>query len=211
MQRHLEPELMLDPEQVDAYNKSHRQWGINGFIYLYEKYFNKHNGSISDLGTGTGQYLIALKNKFPELQIYGYDASPSMVECSIRNFNEAHVDIKIVCERLENISLKTDYTISTNTLHHIPNANVFWQSIKNISNEVFVMDLVRPDSIEDAMSIVEKTSQGDSELFKKDYFNSLLAAFSEQELEEQILGTNLNISFERGDTGLKVVVIYGKI
>lgn len=211
MQRNLEPELMTDNDQVTAYDESHKQWGIDGFIYLYEKYFNKQHGSISDLGTGTGQYLIALKNKFPELKIYGYDASPAMVCRSIKNFKSSNTHVEMMCKRLENISLKTDYAISTNTLHHIPNPEIFWKSIKNISNEIFVMDLVRPKSIEDARAIVENTSQGDSEIFKKDYFNSLLAAFSEKELESQISSTNLKISFEKGDTGLNIAVIYGKI
>jgi 2-polyprenyl-3-methyl-5-hydroxy-6-metoxy-1,4-benzoquinol methylase len=210
MQRYLEPELMINEDQVAAYNEAHREWGIAGFLYLYKKYFNKEQGTLIDLGTGTGQYLIALKNKFPQLEIQGYDASSEMVQCARKNIKQAELDIAVHCCRIEEVDKTSDYVMSTNTLHHIPDPKIFWNKMRTISNNVFVMDLVRPLNRLLAKDIVETTAQSDSEMFKTDYFNSLLAAFTENELREQISGSKLNLSIEGDKTGLQVAVIYGK-
>jgi hypothetical protein len=99
--------------------------------------------------------------------------------------------------------------MSTNTLHHIHQPKKFWDVVKTIAPQVFVMDLVRPSNTNIANDIIETFAKDDSELFKQDYYNSLCAAFSAEELQEQIVGTNLKLSIE-GDF-LQVAIIHGCI
>jgi hypothetical protein len=99
--------------------------------------------------------------------------------------------------------------LSTNTLHHIPDPKKFWDSVRNISNNVFVMDLVRPINDSIVQSIVDKYKSND-ELYNTDFYNSLKASFSKDELTEQIKDTNLKLVVEGNEDDLQIAVIYGK-
>lgn len=199
MQRHLEPELMTDPAQVDAFVNGSKDYGVNGFLYLYKKYNGITTGKVIDLGSGSGQYINALSNTYPNLLITGYDASPAMVALS----NNVRLS------NIYDIVDTADLVMSTNTLHHIHEPTKFWNVVKTIAPRVFVMDLVRPSNTNIANDIVETFAKNDSELFKQDYYNSLCAAFNAEELQEQIAGTGLKLSIE-GEF-LQVAVIYGSI
>jgi hypothetical protein len=71
------------------------------------------------------------------------------------------------------------------------------------------MDLVRPASPTIARSIVDTLAAVESNEFKFDYYNSLLAAFSPEELAEQIKDTNLNLVIEGDPDFLQVAIIHG--
>jgi hypothetical protein len=73
------------------------------------------------------------------------------------------------------------------------------------------MDLVRPKNKDIAKKIVDQLAKKDSELFKNDYYNSLLAAFDADELRQQILDTKLNLIIEGNTDFLQVAIIYGQI
>lgn len=209
MQRYLEPELMDDPAQALAFHKASRDYGIKGFIELYKKYVDIKDGKIVDLGCGTGAYLLALENHYPSLIITGFDGSVPMIQIA-KNLIEYHSSsVRVRHCQFKDISTNADCVISTNTLHHLHDPSVFWDCVKRVATRVFVMDLVRPPSIEVAKSIVDTLAPNDSDEFKKDYYNSLLAAFSVDELKEQIKDTGLEIVIE-GDTNfLQVAVIHG--
>ena len=71
------------------------------------------------------------------------------------------------------------------------------------------MDLVRPKSTTIARSIVDTLAADESDEFKFDYYNSLLAAFSPEELTEQIKDTSLNLVIEGNPEFLQVAIIHG--
>jgi SAM-dependent methyltransferase len=211
MQRHLEPEIVNEKNQVLAFHHGSRDYGIKGFLDFYKKYVNLEKGKVVDLGCGTGSYLFALEMQYPELSITGYDASEYMIEIGQNIAENINSGVRLRCEYFKNIKDSADCVISTNTLHHIHDSKIFWNCVKNISNNVFIMDLVRPKNKDIAKKIIDQLAKEDSELFKNDYYNSLLAAFDYDELQQQILGTNFNLVIEGDPNFLQVAIIYGKV
>jgi trans-aconitate methyltransferase len=201
MQRCLEPELMIDADQVSAFVNGTREYGIKGFLDLYKKYNGITKGKIVDLGSGDGKYICALANEYSSLNITGYDGSPTMVRLSN--------NVKLC--NIYDVVDTADMVISTNTLHHIHDVTKFWKVVKSIAPSVFIMDLVRPIDETVAHDIVNTLAKNDSKMFKQDYSNSLNAAFSVEELEEQIKETNLKLVIEGAPKFLQIAVIYGNI
>lgn len=209
MQRRLEPELMDNLEHALAFHNANKNYGIWGFLELYEKYIDIREGKIIDLGTGTGEYLLALENKYPNLVITGFDGSEPMVQIA-QGLVELHSSsVRVRHRSFKDIDEKANCVISTNTLHHMHDPYIFWDCVKKIAPKIFVMDLVRPATTTIARSIVDTMAPTDSDEFKFDYYNSLLAAFSLEELQEQIKGTNLQLTVEGEANSLQVAVIYG--
>jgi SAM-dependent methyltransferase len=207
MQRIVEPELMDDVAQVEAYNAGNKQFGIDGFLHYYEKNINITNGKIVDLGCGTADYLVALAKKYPDLTIVGYDGSLNMVKQAQENVQG--YNITVICKQFSDIVDTADCAISINTLHHLHDPSVMWRAIRSISNNVLVMDIIRPQSIAVADAIVNMINGQDPEIFKRDFYNSLLAAFSLEELQDQIKDTNYNIQADGNPEYFQVALIHG--
>ncbi len=53
------------------------------------------------------------------------------------------------------------------------------------------MDLFRPDSIEQAAALVERYAAGEAEILRRDFYLSLLAALTPDEVEKQLREANL--------------------
>jgi hypothetical protein len=56
---------------------------------------------------------------------------------------------------------------------------------------VLVMDLLRPDSPEDAQAIVDRYAAEAPAILRKDFFNSLMAGYTEDEVTTQLARMNL--------------------
>ena len=210
MQRIVEPELMTTEEQVSAYDTATpRQFAIKEIIELYKKYTNFTEGTIVDLGCGTADYLVTLQQEFPKLNITGYDGSQPMIDVALKNISGT--DIKVICSTFDTITTTADCAISTNTLHHVHEPLMFWKTITNISNKIFVLDLVRPENITIAQTIVETMAPHEPTIFKKDFLNSLRAAFTKEELEEQVKNLGLTVAIEGSDGFLQIAIIYGEV
>jgi hypothetical protein len=52
------------------------------------------------------------------------------------------------------------------------------------------MDLLRPDSSEEAQAIVDRYAAKEPEILRRDFFHSLLAAFTEDEVAAQLAEMN---------------------
>jgi SAM-dependent methyltransferase len=209
MQRCLEPELMDNMEHALAFRRANRDYGIKGFLEFYAKYVNMATGKIIDLGCGTGEYLLALENKYPDLSIIGFDGSEPMIQLARAIVEHHGSNVCVHHMEFKDIDTTADCIISTNTLHHLHDPTVFWDCVKRTAQQVFVMDLVRPKSTVVARYIVDTLAKNESDEFKFDYYNSLLAAFSLEELTDQIKDTNLTITIEGDPNFLQVVIIHG--
>lgn len=104
--------------------------------------------------------------------------------------------ITLRCERFEEIAGAriVDAAISNSLLHHLPNPLQFWQKLRQLVKPgapVLVMDLLRPDSPEAAQAIVDQYAANEPDIFRRDFYNSLLAAFTEDEIGSQLARMNL--------------------
>ena len=88
-----------------------------------------------------------------------------------------------------------DGAISNSLLHHLERPEVLWQSLKQCvrrGSPVFVMDLLRPGSRQEAEALVEAYSGDEPEVLRRDFFLSLCAAYRVDEIEEQLATQGLS-------------------
>jgi len=57
---------------------------------------------------------------------------------------------------------------------------------------VLVMDLLRPDSPEEAQAIVDRYAAQEPEILRRDFYCSLLASFTEDEVAAQLAEMNMS-------------------
>jgi ubiquinone/menaquinone biosynthesis C-methylase UbiE len=205
-----EPELMCSIEQVEAFQQGDKTYSIRAFLEQWDKFVFEDTGSVIDLGSGTADYLIALSQKYPKLSITGYDASEVMVEKARSNVKD--YPIQIFCSHFDNIYDSADVVISTNTLHHQTDTEMFWKTASRLGKKILVTDILRPENVETAKLIVQQYADKEPFIFQQDFYNSLLAAFTEDEILEQIKNYDLKIETVTGRFGtLKTVIVHGNL
>jgi cyclopropane fatty-acyl-phospholipid synthase-like methyltransferase len=199
MDRILEPELMEDPKQVDAYARADFEEENQGFVERFKEYFPEFaQGTVLDLGCGPGDIPIRFAKRYPDCQVIGIDASAPMIQLGEQAVKDSGLVDRITlrCERYEEVAGAriADAVISNSLLHHVPNPLQFWQKIRQLARPgalVLVMDLLRPESPEAAQAIVDQYAANEPEILRRDFYNSLLAAFTEDEIGSQLARMNL--------------------
>lgn len=208
MERVLEPELMDEPEQALAhasldFSVPHRTF-VKHFQGLFPDFVgNRLSPTIADLGCGTADVTIHLAKAFPNALIIGLDGAEAMLKHGEQAVKLAEVDKRVTllkCQ-LPNHRLPAifDAVVSNSTLHHLPDPQVMWRSIRELgkpSAAVMVMDLVRPGSNLRAQELVDIHAYGAPDRIKEDFFHSLKAAFLPEEVEQQLAEAGLNLEIE---------------
>ncbi len=199
MQRTLEPEIMDKGENVLAYSSADFSSVNQRFVDDLTKTFpNMKN--VLDLGCGPADIPIRLAQVLPKVHITAIDASKKMIESAKQAVTKARLNNKIILMQayLPGLPFKSkifDGIISNSLLHHLPNPNVLWEEIKHFGKSgsaVFIMDLLRPDLPQKAKELVEQYSRSEPQILKEDFYNSLLAAFTLDEVKEQLKKANLS-------------------
>ncbi len=204
MERIVEPEVMDDEEQAVAYAladfSSSNQTFVDGL--LDEPSFKLKN--VLDIGCGPADVPIRLARAKPSIRITAVDASGAMVRLAREAICAAGLDreIQVIEGRIPGLRLPDadfDAILSKDLLHHLADPMVFWEEVKRLGRRgmaVYVMDLFRPKTEEDARSIVESVSGGEPEIVKRDFYHSLLAAFTPAEVEDQLRRAGLALAVD---------------
>ena len=199
MDRTLEPEVMDNPEQARAYAQANFEKENQGFVDRFRDYFpDFSDGHALDLGCGPGDIPIRFAHAFPACRITCVDASAPMVRLAQEAVQNAGLSDRITfrCERFQDLAGTNivDAAISNSLLHHVPNPLQFWHKLRlavKPGSPVLVMDLLRPESPEEAQAIVDRYASGAPGILKRDFYNSLIAAFTEDEIASQLARMNL--------------------
>lgn len=200
MKRTLEPELMEDVAQARAYAQADFAEENQGFVDRFRDYFpDWSSGHVVDLGCGPGDIAIRFLRAYPEARVTAVDASRPMLDLAAEAVAEAGLTNRITlqCERFQSLVLpeQADVLLSNSLLHHIPNPLQFWFRLKQLAKPgacILVMDLLRPDSPEAAQALVEQYAADEDPILKRDFFHSLLASFTEDEVAAQLAEMNLS-------------------
>ena len=200
MERVLEPELMDDPEQALAYARADFEEENQSFVNRFlEDYPDWTEGHLLDLGCGPADIPIRFARALPNCHVTGVDGSPAMIGLAAEAVKAAGLAdrISLRCERFQSLPLPqpADAAISNSLLHHLPNPLQFWFWLKKLvkpGSYVLVMDLLRPESVEAAQAIVDQYAAGEPVILRRDFHNSLLAAFTEDEVASQLAEMNLS-------------------
>ena len=200
MDRTLEPELMDDPEQALIYARADFEQENQGFVDRFHEYFPDFSeGHVFDLGCGPGDIPIRFARVFPSCRITGVDASAPMLRLAEDAVQQTGLSSRITfrCERFQDLAgvSVADAAISNSLVHHVRNPLQFWHILRLVvkpGSPVLVMDLLRPDSPEEAQTIVDRYAAKEPEILRRDFYHSLLAAFTEDEVAAQLAEMNLS-------------------
>ncbi|CAG7857766.1 hypothetical protein MCAMS1_02710 [biofilm metagenome] len=218
MKRILEPELMEDEGQVLAYAKADFEKPHSDFIKRLQTVVSNPSfkGHALDLGCGPGDITRRFARAFPLSKVDAIDGSKPMITFANNSINsQLRQRINFVHGKLPNVVLlKSSFGIifSNSLLHHLPDPQILWQTIKQFAipgTSVIVMDLFRPATIEMAKYLVTTYAINEPEILQRDFYNSLLAAFTVDEIKEQLIHADLPLSVER--TSDRHVFISGKL
>jgi len=200
MKRTLEPELMDDSEQALAYARADFEKENQGFVDRFREYFPEFiEGHILDLGCGPGDIPVRFARALPRCRITGVDASEPMIGLAGVAVKQAGLVDRIAfrCERFQGLLLGelADAAVSNSLLHHVPNPLQLWYRLRQVvksGSPVLVMDLLRPDSPEEAQAIVDRYAAQEPEILRRDFYRSLLASFTEDEVAAQLAEMNMS-------------------
>lgn len=205
MKRVLEPELMEDPVQVIAYAEADFDEPHNGFVQRLKRLINNplFNGKTLDLGCGSGDISRRFAIEFPHCLCDAIDGSKPMIDYARDSISQTLLHrINFIHAKLPVAQLPhAPYNIifSNSLLHHLPEPNVLWQTIINYSSPgtfVAVMDLIRPDSETTAQALVKTYTANEPEVLQRDFYYSLLAAFTADEINLQLAQSRLPLTAE---------------
>lgn len=203
MDRVPEPELMEGIAQAIAYANADFEEAHSRFISVFEETFPQLEikGPVLDLGCGPGDITFRFARAHPECVVHGVDGSKSMLDCgrTVLAKDEALARrVKLILGLIPDAKLplpRYDTVISNSLLHHLHDPGAMWQTVNACAGPgaaIFIMDLKRPESTEDARRLVETYSGDEPEVLKDDFYNSLLAAFEPGEIAEQLQTAGLD-------------------
>lgn len=218
MKRIPEPELMDDPEQALAYGRADFEEPHSYFIRLLKEHSQLPCGinAVLDMGCGTGDITFRVGREFSDSVIDAIDGSAAMLfyanEELVRK-PEFEGRIHFLHGKIQEFTPDKlyDLIVSNSLLHHIPDPAEFWSAVKRLSaagTRVFIMDLIRPGAAEEAWRLVETYSPEEPEILKRDFYNSLLAAFEVGEVKRQLEEAGLG-GFEVARVSDRHLIIYG--
>ncbi len=194
MKRILEPELMDDEHQSLAYARADFSVSNQWFVDRLQADFADYLGRVVDIGCGPADVLIRLARTNPRVQITAIDGSAPMIRLAQQAVRAARLErqIKLMQGHIPGLPLEErsyDAVLSKDMLHHLPDPSALWNEAKRLGRSgalVYVMDLCRPDTPDAARRIVEETAAGENPVLKRDFYNSLCAAFTVEEIEKQL-------------------------
>jgi ubiquinone/menaquinone biosynthesis C-methylase UbiE len=195
MIRVLEPELMDDPAQAAAYARADFADVNEGFVERFAATFpDVTRGRVLDLGCGPADIPIRLCRALAYVHVTAADGSAAMLLLGHDAIRASGLARKIDLVRgllpgLPFADASFDAVISNSLLHHLPKPDPFWSEVRRLARPnapILVMDLFRPSSKEAARAIVEAGAAKEAPVLKRDFYNSLLAAFTIDEVREQL-------------------------
>jgi ubiquinone/menaquinone biosynthesis C-methylase UbiE len=191
-----EPDLVMDSvAQTASFSQAGDQGGVLAFLYLYNALHItsvlRPGDRVLDLACGPAHQLVQVARLNPEVRFVGLDASPNMLQCAQKTLAQARVrNVELVqgdmsrLTHLEDASL--DGVTCTLSLHHLPDQAALCATLHEVrrvlkpQGRFYLMDFGRLKRLSTQRFFADDLRQ--SAQFTKDYFNSLRAAFSVDEL-----------------------------
>ena len=203
MQRTPEPEeLMNEAEQAQAYAAADFDQANELFAELLEQLSpDALDGHLLDLGCGPADIPLLLATRHPGLYIDAVDGARAMLDLAERrlsNAAEAGKRVRLLCEYLPSARLERQhyrFVVSNSLLHHLADPGVLWDTIKQCAQpgaRVLIMDLARPASELALDAVVETYAIDEPDILRRDFRNSLMAAYTMDEVHDQLLKANLD-------------------
>lgn len=199
-QRIPEPELMDEPEQAAAYAQADFEEPHGWFVQQLQATFPEPcTDTALDLGCGPADITLRLARAWPRCIIHGVDGAEAMLVHGRRAIATHGLEarVQLYRQRLPASRLprsRYGFVFSNSLLHHLHRPEVLWQTVRRFTaprGAVFIMDLMRPRSRAEAAQLVQAYAGEEPEILQRDFYNSLLAAFRPQEIQQQLHAAEL--------------------
>ena len=203
MDRIPEAELMEDEEQAKAYAFADFSVAHHLFIKNFQQKFADINSSLNDvvldLGCGSCDITRRFSHAYPDAGFHAIDGAAAMLKHAAELNEQENLThkIKLVQGCLPDIKLPQQFyhlIISNSLLHHLHDPFVLWKTIQQHVKpyaHVFVMDLIRPVDEQTVKFLSDEYIKNESDQLKTDFENSLRAAFTIDEVRQQLDETGL--------------------
>lgn len=202
MKRIPEPDDLMDgADQALAYAQEDfaeaRELFLAHFASLHD---DRPKGHILDLGCGPADIPLALASEYPDLQIDAVDGAQAMLAHAreaLRNQPGLAQRIQLICDYLPSGKLpreRYDAVISNSLLHHLRNPRDLWNTVKQCARPgaaVCVMDLLRPADTTTVETLVAEHASTAPDVLRRDFRNSLYAAYTLDEVRTQLATAGL--------------------
>lgn len=193
---------MDDGEQALAYAQADFSEANGLFVNLLERLSpGPLGGYLLDLGCGPADIPLALARRHPGLHIDAVDGAQAMLDLARRKIDadaEASRRINLICEYLPCTALPEQayqLVISNSLLHHLADPAVMWQAVSRCAQpgaRVLIMDLARPASELAVDALLETYAIDAPEVLRRDFRNSLFAAYRVDEVANQLRAAGLH-------------------
>jgi SAM-dependent methyltransferase len=201
MERVPEPELMEEEAQARAYAEADFSEPHGRFVELLLARLPDlpSSGSALDLGCGPADVTLRVARALPGWTVDGLDGSAAMLHYGVRAVVRAGLAGRVALKRIrlpDDPAPRPRYELvfSNSLLHHLADPAVLWRSLLrcvDAPGRVFVMDLLRPASREEATGLVDRHAAGEPEILRRDFLSSLLAAYRIEEVRDQLARAGL--------------------
>jgi SAM-dependent methyltransferase len=217
MDRIPEPELMDDLEQARAYADADFSEPHQAFVrHFQDRFPGFARGQVLDLGCGPADVTMRFARAYPEVSVTGVDGAEAMLalgrDLLARHDLADRVTLVRACLPAP-LERRYDAVISNSLLHHLADPVVLWEAIGQAARSgapVLVMDLLRPHSIEAAEHLAATYAGDAPAVLRKDFFNSLLAAYQPDEIAAQLRAARLaHLKIEQVSD--RHVVVWGRV
>ena len=217
MERVTEPELMDDEQQSIAYSRADfstsNQLYVDSLVHDFPTYLR----TVVDIGCGPADVVIRLAKAAPHAAITAIDGSAPMIALGRTAARAAGVDdrLTLLHTRIPGpppASQSFDAVLSKDLLHHLADPRVLWNEVTRLGRPgaaVYVMDLVRPDSEETARAMVKEGAGSEHPILQHDFYQSLLAAFTMDEVRAQVATAGLDLTV--APIGVRHMLIKGTL
>ena len=224
-----EPELMNRKDQVDSYSKADFSQGEVKFVKFIRNYLKKNNINLNesdlivDLGCGPGNISEKLSVEWPHVRVIGIDGSKEMIlkaESRKNSQNKSFTNLIYICEDIKNIKYndisdgkKVSLLISNSLIHHLTHLSEFFQCIISLSSSEtlnFHKDLIRPINEKHALDLKAECALKHNETLTNDYYASLKAAYTVNELKNLISEEKLD-HLDVLEEENKYLILYGSV
>lgn len=202
MKRIPEPEeLMDDPAQAQAYAEADFSEPNNLFLELFAALLGgPFDGLALDLGCGPGDIPLDLAQRHPAARIHAVDGAPAMLSLAQQKLADRPELAGRVAWRCDHLPCDTlpaaaySAVLSNSLLHHLADPLDLWRTVARCAAPgaaVLVMDLARPHSAVAVDALVEAHALDAPEVLRRDFRNSLFAAYTPVEVADQLAAAGL--------------------
>lgn len=204
MDRITEPELMDDAAQARAYANADFEQAHSEIMRHFTRCLAAHPPAVDggadgafdavDLGCGDADIAVRLAKLHHRARVAAVDGAQEMLRHAQRRIDAAGVGERVhtapaVLPQITLPERAFDVIVSNSLLHHLHDPQVLWRTARRLGKPgacVFIADLSRPDSPAQVEALVKRHAANEDPILQRDFHNSLLAAFTPAEVENQL-------------------------